>query len=124
MEWLSKKEVDQIKDEIDRIATTTQFNHKNLLDGTNGVIVSTDRATTKVYIGSGVSMVNPRKGLSTGADNYQLEITANPGQTQIQLSNIFKTRSDGTIAKLDTKLRDIEQFWTTAVYFSSITPNP
>lgn len=110
-----QKEIDQIKDEIDRIATTTQFNHKNLLDGTNGVIVSSDRATTKVFIGSGVSMVNQRKGLNAGAGDYQLEITANPGQTQIQLSNIFKIRADGTtpsqIATLDTKLKDIDRFW-------------
>lgn len=110
-----QREIDQIKDEIDRIATTTQFNHKNLLDGTTGAIVSTDRNTTEVFIGSGVSMVDPKKGVTNRGGEYQLEITATPGQTQIQLSNILMTRTDGTtppkIATLDTKLKDIDQFW-------------
>ncbi len=110
-----QREIDQIKDEIDRIATTTQFNHKNLLDGTTGAIVSTDRNSTEVFIGSGVSMVDPRKGVTSRSSEYHLEITALPGQAQIQLSNILMTRSDGTIpsqiATLDTKLKDIDQFW-------------
>ncbi|NLW49049.1 MAG: hypothetical protein GXY86_17175 [Firmicutes bacterium] len=111
-----QKEIDQIKDEIDRIANTTQFNHKNLLDGTTGAIVSTDRTNTQVFIGSGVSMVDPRKGITNRSMEYHLEITAtNPGQAQIQLSNIFMTRTDGTtpseIATVNTKLKDIDQFW-------------
>jgi len=32
-----QKEIDQLKEEINRIATTTQFNQKNLLDGTANV---------------------------------------------------------------------------------------
>jgi flagellin-like hook-associated protein FlgL len=124
-----QKEIDQIKDEIDRIATTTQFNHKNLLDGTTGAIVSTDRTSTQVFIGSGVSMADPSKGLTTRTGEYQLEITASsPGQTQIQMSNIFMTRSDGTtpseIATSSTKLKDIDKFWDNSDLFLLNNPQP
>ena len=123
-----QKEIDQIKDEIDRIATTTQFNHKNLLDGTTGAIVSTDRLNTEVFIGSGVSMVNPGKGVNARSGAFHLEITANPGQAQIQLSNILMTKTDaanpGQIATLDTKLRDIDQFWNKSDLFLLDNPQP
>jgi flagellin-like hook-associated protein FlgL len=124
-----QKEIDQIKDEINRIAATTQFNHKNLLDGTTGAIVSTDRASTKVFIQSGVSMTDPSKGLITRSGDYQLEIVASsPGQTQIQMSNIFMTRTDGTtpseIATANTKLKDIDRFWDNNDLFLLNNPQP
>lgn len=123
-----QKEIDQIKDEIDRIASTTQFNHKNLLDGATGAIVSTDRLNTEVFIGSGVSMVDPGKGVNARSAFYQLEITANPGQAQIQLSNILMTKADADnpskIATKDTKLRDIEQFWDKSGLFLLNDPQP
>lgn len=124
-----QKEIDQIKDEIDRIATTTQFNHKNLLDGTTGTIVSADRASTKVFIQNGVSMTDPRNGSITRSGDFQLEIIASsPGQTQIQMSNIFMTRTDGTtpskIATIDTKLKDIDRFWDNNGLFLLDNPQP
>lgn len=124
-----QKEIDQIKDEINRIAATTQFNHKNLLDGTTGAIVSTDRTSTKVYIQSGVSMTDPSKGTIMRSGDYQLEIVASsPGQTQIQISNIFMTRADGTtpskIATVDTKLKDIDKFWNNSDLFLLNDPQP
>lgn len=124
-----QKEIDQIKDEIDRIATTTQFNHKNLLDGTTGAIVSTDRASTKVFIQSSVSMTDPSNGSITRSGDFQLEIIASsPGQTQIQMSNIFMTRTDGTtpskIATADTKLKDIDRFWDNNGLFLLDNPQP
>ncbi|NLY74098.1 MAG: hypothetical protein GX075_02195 [Firmicutes bacterium] len=38
-----QKEIEQLKDEIDRIANTTSFNNKNLLDGTASAISSSDK---------------------------------------------------------------------------------
>lgn len=43
-----QKEVDQLAKEIDRIGNTTQFNNKNLLDGSQGQSVTLTNATTKV----------------------------------------------------------------------------
>lgn len=124
-----QKEIDQIKDEINRIAATTQFNHKNLLDGTTGAIVSADRDSTKVFIQSGVSMTDPSKGSIIRSGDYQLEIIAtSPGQTQIQMSNIFMTRTDGTtpseIATLNTKLKDVDRFWDNSDLFLLNNPQP
>ncbi|ORX24532.1 flagellin [Thermoanaerobacterium sp. PSU-2] len=49
-----QKEIDQLKQEINRIATTTQFNQKNLLDGTANVtlqIGANDSQTISITIG-------------------------------------------------------------------------
>ncbi|RDI40115.1 flagellin [Falsibacillus pallidus] len=43
-----QKEMDQLTSEIDRIGNTTQFNNKNLLDGSQSQSVTLDSANTKV----------------------------------------------------------------------------
>ena len=42
-------EVEQLKQEIDRISTTTQFNKKKLLDGSAAVLWSSDNLATKAF---------------------------------------------------------------------------
>ena len=121
-----QKEIEQIKDEIDRIANTTQFNHKNLLDGATGAIVSTDNVNTKVFVQNAIPGNDPhfRNG------EFKLEITADPGQTQIQISNILMTKPDETtgdppkIAGLNTKLREIERFYDNNGLFLFDNPQP
>ncbi len=73
-------EIEEIKAHIDRIADTTQFNEKKILDGSIcGTVTSTD-TTTKGYV----------RGAIQNEGNYRLEIKANPGQAQVQKTNIFK----------------------------------
>jgi flagellin len=49
-----QSEVNQLTLEIDRIATTTNFNTKNLLDGSSGVKVSTDNSVAvSNFVGNG-----------------------------------------------------------------------
>ncbi|MDR1132769.1 MAG: flagellin, partial [Synergistaceae bacterium] len=43
-------EIDQLKEELDRIANTTQFNKKKLLDGSADALWSTDLLGTKVFV--------------------------------------------------------------------------
>ena len=43
-------EVDQLKEEVTRIATTTQFNKKKLLDGSASVLWSSDKLETKALV--------------------------------------------------------------------------
>lgn len=121
-----QKEIEQIKDEIDRIANTTQFNHKNLLDGATGAVVSTDNVNTKVFVQNAIPGNDPR--FRNG--EFKLEITANPGQTQIQISNILMIKPDeatgapAKIADLNTKLREIERFYDNSGLFLFNDPQP
>lgn len=90
--WEIQKEVDQLKSEIDRIATTTQFNNKNLLDGSAAALVSTDNAATKGII----------QGEVQAGGEYELDIAALPGTAQIQESSIFKLiNGDGPLTNLN-----------------------
>ncbi len=80
-----QNEIDQLRDELDRIASTTQFNAKNLLDGSTSALTSTDKLTTKVFM---------RGGLETGSGNYKLEVTAETGASQVQKTDIFKVKHE------------------------------
>ena len=77
-----QREVDQLKSEINRIANTTEFNTKKLLDGTAAALASTDKATTQVLV----------KGPVSSFGNYELQLDATPGHAQVLKTDIFKAK--------------------------------
>jgi len=112
-----QKEIDQLKDEVDRIANTTSFNNKNLLDGTASAITSSDKEATKIYMRGAI-----RDGSVSAAGTYDLEIsldTESIGKTQIQTSTIFRTTTMGGLdaskagvaAAGDTALYNVDRFY-------------
>jgi len=101
-----QKEVDQLKEEIDRIANTTEFNTKTLLDGSTSALTSTDSLDTEVYIRGGLMTQDQFGQKVRGGGNYTIEVEATPGQAQIQKTNIFKTR-DALRPKGELKYYDI-----------------
>ena len=113
-----QEEIDELKGKLNLVAETTQFNTKKLLDGTSGLMWSSDNISLKASSKGGASMLAKPEG------NYRLEIRADPGKTQIQKSNIFKA---GTLTKIEqdnssgsfevfneeaNTLRDVSQFYT------------
>ncbi|WP_027390696.1 flagellin [Chrysiogenes arsenatis] len=78
-----QKEVDQLKNEIDRISTSTEFNTKKLLNGD-----ATARWST-----SDVSKMEAivRDKVVTG--NYKLDVTTKVGANQVQKSDIMTLKS-------------------------------
>ena len=81
-----QKEVEQLKSEIDRIAKTTEFNTKKLLNGDSTALWSTDQpdkleAILKGFVAEG---------------NYKIDIEANPGKNQVLKTDIF-TLKDGAL---------------------------
>lgn len=111
-----QKEIDQLKSEVDRIANTTSFNNKNLLDGTASAISSSDRAATKIYLRGSI-----RDGSVTAAGTYTLNIESEEqGNTQVQASTIFKTTglgneltgdNVGIVASGGTALYNVDRFY-------------
>ncbi|GHS94584.1 hypothetical protein AGMMS50276_07590 [Synergistales bacterium] len=81
-------EIDQLKIEVDRIANTTQFNKKRLLNGNASVLWSSDRLSTEVIVQGGLEGKDQFSQKVSIEGNYRLEITANPGAAQVQKSNI------------------------------------
>ncbi|MDR1132725.1 MAG: flagellin, partial [Synergistaceae bacterium] len=93
-------EIDQLKEEIDRISTTTQFNKKKLLDGSAAALWSTSNLSTKVVINGGLRQVDQFGQKSALEGNYKVSINTTPGQGQIQKSDIFKIKHPNVIMNL------------------------
>ena len=76
-----QKEIDQLKEEIDRISDTTQFNTKKLINGDSSG--AWNSGTDKIS-----AVIN-----GTVADgNYDINVNVKPGQNQVQSSQIFTLR--------------------------------
>lgn len=76
-----QKEIDQLKEEIDRISDTTQFNTKKLINGDSTGVwnVGNDKIS---------AVIN-----GTVADgNYDINVDVKPGQNQVQSTQIFSLR--------------------------------
>ena len=95
------EEIQALKGKLDLVADTAQFNTKKLLDGTSGIMWSSDTPSLKASARAGASISQ------TAEDSYRLEIHATPGNAQIQKSNIFNA---GTLTKIqqDTESENID----------------
>lgn len=96
-----QKEIDQLVEEVDRIAATTEFNNKKLLDGTTSALVSTDKLTTRVYMRDGLRVLDQFGQKAPGGGNYKLAITAEAGVNEVQKSDIFKIKHEGSSTEVD-----------------------
>ncbi len=108
-----QKEVNQLRSEIDRIANSTEFNTKKLLDGSqSSLISSSSRAVQGVVTGT-----------TNGGGDYQVSIALiGGGISQMQRSQIFTVSGTNNLAEGSTKLQDISQFYDSNGQFVLDTP--
>jgi len=98
-----QKEVDQLVDEVDRIARSTEFNTKKLLDGSANSLTTASGTGIKIFqVGD--------SSLAAGDYNVTLRKTQN-GTRQAQASNILTDRDTGSIAASSTQLQDVASFY-------------
>ena len=90
-------EVDQLKEEVSRISTTTQFNKKKLLDGTAAVLWSSDNLATKAIVNGGLRQIDQFGQKAAVEGNFKISINADPGQAEIQKTDIFKIKHKNVI---------------------------
>lgn len=79
------REMDQLKDEISRIATTTEFNTKKLLDGSLKVTKAAVDATVEVKSGSAI--VTGATGTVSADATYQVKLVANGASIDAVISS-------------------------------------
>ncbi len=82
-------EIDELKGQVDRIANTTQFNRKKILDGSCGAVWSSSDAGVRARIHGGLVSVDEFGQKVNHEGNYRIEVSAEPGQAQVQKSNIM-----------------------------------
>lgn len=109
-----QQEVDQLKDELDRIATTTQFNRKKLLDGSADALWSSDSLSTRVR-------VDGREPIPEG--NYRVDISATPGVPQMLKTNIFEIEAVREESFETTEIIETEVITETEVIVETDVPD-
>lgn len=82
-------EIDELKDQIDRIANTTQFNKKRILDGSSGAIWSSSDLNIKAKINGGLTYIDEFGQKVSAEGNYRIVVNAEGGRAQVQKSNIM-----------------------------------
>ncbi|HSV30817.1 MAG TPA: flagellin [Atribacteraceae bacterium] len=85
-----QKEINQLRVEIDRIGNTTEFNTKQLLDGTTAALASTDRLSTVVFMRDGMRVIDQFGQKAVGGGNYRIDIQATPGAAQVMMTDIMR----------------------------------
>ena len=93
-------EINQLRDEINRIASSTQFNKKKLLDGSASVLWSSDSLDTRLFIRGGLRQIDQFGQKLVAEGNFKITIKANPGLAQVQKSDIFKIKHKNVISDL------------------------
>lgn len=103
-----QKEVSQLRSEIDRISTSTEFNTKKLLDGTQSALISSSSRSAGGIV----------TGDTNGTGTFKVSMAlVNAGISQMQRSQIF-TKTDGSgLAGGGTRLEDIAQFYNSEGVF-------
>ena len=86
-------EIDQLKDQITRIANTTEFNKMKILDGSSGAIWSGSDMNVRAKINSGLIYTDGSGRQINSEGNYRIEVQASPGEAQVQKSNILDIRT-------------------------------
>lgn len=84
-----QRELDGYADDVSRIATTTKFNGRSLLDGTAAAVWSSDRLTTRALINGAIR----RAGGSSAQGNYRITVDLiAPGVAETQQAGAFRIR--------------------------------
>ena len=106
-------EIDQLRDEIDRTASTTQFNRRKLLDGSSDALWSSNKLGVWVNVKGSLSSVDQFGQVSEMEGNYKISVAAlNSGQNQVLKSNVFRMAEypPSIVAGKNSRLGDIANF--------------
>jgi len=82
-------EIDELKDEINRVSNYTEFNTRKLLNGEGTGIWSADSADVDVVM----------KGRVVSG-NYNIEVSTTPGQNAVYQTDVFKYQDNSTAVNI------------------------
>ena len=94
-------EINQLADQIDRIAKTTQFNKKRLLDGSSAGITSTSNINVKAYVNGSLREIDQFGQKTSFEGNYRIKVNVDPNQTgtgQVQKSSVMTIKHPNVIS--------------------------
>ncbi len=94
-------EIDELRGQIDRVANETEFNKKRILDGSSGAVWSSSDLGLKARVNGGLVGVDEFGERVNHEGNYRIEVSAEPGQPQVQKSNIFNLDYAESIKRIE-----------------------
>ncbi|MBQ6919142.1 MAG: hypothetical protein IJQ74_02335, partial [Synergistaceae bacterium] len=97
-------EIDQLEDQIDRIAKTTQFNKKRLLDGSSAGITSSSNLSVKAYVRGSLREIDQFGQKKSFEGNYKIQVKVDPsqaGQGQVQKSSVMTIKHPNVITDVN-----------------------
>ena len=105
-------EIDQLQDQIDRIAKTTQFNKKRLLDGSSAGITSSSNQSVKVYVRGSLREIDQFGQKKSFEGNYKITVNVDPTQTgtgQVQKSAVMTIKHPNVVTDkvVDNHVKDV-----------------
>ena len=98
-----QNEIDELKANIDNVASNTTFNFKRLLDGSSCATWSSDNASTKLKVSGALTQIDQFGQKKPVEGNYRIEIKARPGQAEVKKTNIFNL----TVAEEYTETEEV-----------------
>ena len=101
-----QEEIGQLNEEITRIGNTTQFNKKKLLNGDSAALWSSDDNETKAIINGGLRDIDQFGQKKSVEGNYKITIKADPGQGEVQKSDIMKIKHDDVVMNKSVNVKD------------------
>ena len=101
-----QEEIDQLKDEITRIGNTTQFNKKKLLNGESSALWSSSDMETKALVRGSLREVDQFGQKKSIEGNYKIRVKAEPGQAEVQKSDIMTIKHPDVLTNKTVKADD------------------
>ncbi|MBQ7220326.1 MAG: flagellin [Synergistaceae bacterium] len=90
-------EINEIRDEITNLGNNTQFNRKNILSGDNAVIWSSSDSRVSAIVNGGLRSIDSYGQKYALDGNYRINVRAEAGKAQVQKSDVFRIKHDGTV---------------------------
>ena len=91
-------EINEIRDQIDLIGNSTQFNRKTLLNGDNAILWSSTDSNVKAIVNGGLRSIDQYGQKYSVDGNFKLTVDTEAGKAQVQKSNVFKVKHNNAAA--------------------------
>ncbi|MBR1486826.1 MAG: flagellin, partial [Synergistaceae bacterium] len=91
-------EINEIREQIDLIGNSTQFNRKSLLNGDSAILWSSTDSGVKAIVNGGLRSIDQYGQKYSVDGNFKLQVETKAGKAQVQKSNIFRVRHDNSVA--------------------------
>ena len=85
-------EINEIRDQIDLIGNSTQFNRKSLLNGDSAILWSSSNNKVKAIVNGGLRSIDQYGQKYSVDGNFKITVATEAGKAQAQKSNVFKIK--------------------------------